>query len=213
MGDEGDRPLSGGFLFDRGGLEGAFHCPMQDDGNQSYLRNDDKGALQRDSLGDAESMGSALPALAMRKACPFFEEVEEGGIEIAQDLLEGLRITLCKELESGLVFEGGEFLAHGGQGESLSGGVVEVDASLPKGVPDEAPTASELSEAGFLFWRRSYSELVAALSDHVVIIAYSCLFVNVSFAATAEVCAYWESQGFCIPTHECGGLPPLHPLW
>lgn len=180
MRDEGDLPFACRFLLDGSGLDRSFQTTMQFDRNHSYFRNADAVLAQRHALWDAKGMGSGAFLLLFGKPKVFgiVEEVLEGLVEIAQNLLECLTVGFLEVGIFLLLFEEGEFFALSLERESFACLLIMLDPACECPVPDHSPTAGKLTESRFLFGSGRDPVLVAFLDDHSHLYQTSVLFVK-----------------------------------
>ncbi len=94
--DEDDVPVAVRFLFDGRGLHVAFYLTMETGLHPADLGKDNTSVFDPGELWKTKSMGRTLAALESGEAFTLLKEGFKGFVEVAQCLLEQLRLALLE---------------------------------------------------------------------------------------------------------------------
>ena len=130
MTHKGDLPVSGRFLLNSSRFDFTHQGTVETDVDQSDFRNTNLQPFHGDPLWNSKRMGSSLAPFAFWEPGSACKEVGISPVQVSQDLLQGLRITVFEEGEIGVLFESGQLFGHLKIGEGLAGGLIMLFAPL-----------------------------------------------------------------------------------
>ena len=192
--------MTGSCLLDRGALDDPFHLPVEANPDQSDLRDTNVGAFDRHPLGDTEGVRRPLPTLALRVRCPFLKEVDEGPVEVAEGLLQRLRVAFLEESGLRLLFQQHQFRGKLVVSDALAALLRGGSLSFQRPVPKEAPATRKLAECLLLGRRWVEAKAIAAQEFHRMVMFSQKPAVSFSagFKADAGIALYppAEAWGF-----------------
>ncbi len=167
MADEDDVPVAVRLLLDSRRLECAFGGTMESRPDTTNLGKDNKAVFDPGELRKTESVWRTLATLEFGEAGALLKEGFKGFVQIAQCLLQELRLTVFEPRE--VTSQGGQFLAEGLRINASASRLVDISLAGECPVPDPSAASREVNKGLFLFASRLDSELVGLLHDHATL--------------------------------------------